>query len=407
MSYLNSHLELRLSTIEDAEQILKIYECEEFDGNISVMYTRRPNPYLSLLQEGEQVILPVIYDHEAGILCGVGGCVIREATVQGEIKRTGYLTGLKILPAYRKKISLPKVYQFLYEHTKDLVDLYYTTILIENTPVQKMFEKKRKNMPTYELKGIYTVYCFKTGKLGKVGRFEENQRLEEPKRLAEDQWFEESHRLEKDQRFEEPQKLDQVREFEKSRNLQKEFINRYKLVSGHSEKLQEFYEKNAKPWSLFPVDFSMKAFSKDSIYTLQDEKGEIFAACVLWNQQAHKQYIVINYKGIYKYLQRLPLTWFGYPNLPKCNQVANYANYHMLCVKDNDPQAAAYFIRGIAEKERGYDFLMLGLFENHYIEPLFQKVKHIKYQSKFYEVKWEETHGLLDVESLQMDVGLL
>lgn len=352
MSYLNDQLELRLASEEDAEQILKIYECEEFEGNISVMYTRRPSPYLSLIQEGETVLLLVIHDHEADILCAVGCCVMREAYVQGEIKRVGYLTGLKILPLYRKKIPyIAKVYQFIYEHTQHHVDYYYTTILIENIPVQKMLEKKRKNMPSYDLKGIYTVYCFRTGQ-----------------HIADKQ---------------------------------------YKLECGYMEKLEVFYQTNASKWSLFPSDLSMNAFEKDAIYTLQDEKGEILAACVLWNQQAHKQYIVTAYKGIYKYLQRFPLSWLGYPNLPRLGQVANYANYHMLCVKDNNADIASYFIQKISEKAQGYDFLMLGLFENQYITPIFQKIKHIKYQSKFYEVNWEESLTPLDLESLHMDVGLL
>ncbi|PKM96479.1 MAG: hypothetical protein CVU84_01855 [Firmicutes bacterium HGW-Firmicutes-1] len=352
MSYLNDQLELRLASVDDSEQILKIYECEEFDGNISVMYTRRPNPYLSFLQEGDQVMLLVIHDHVADILCAVGCCVMREAYVHGEIKRVGYLTSLKILPEYRKKIPyIARVYQFIYEHTKHLVDYYYTTILIENISVQKMLEKKRKNMPSYHFKGLYTVYCFKTGKY-----------------IA-----------------------DKI----------------YKLECGYTEKLEAFYENNTKKWSLFPSDLCLKAFPEDAIYTLQDETGEILAACVLWNQQAHKQYIVTAYKGIYKYLQGFPLTWFGYPNLPKCNQVANYANYHMLCVKDNNVEIASYFIQKIAEKEQGYDFLMIGLFKNHYVTTLFQELKHIKYQSKFYEVNWEESLAPLEKESLHMDVGLL
>jgi len=352
MSYLNEWFELRPATIMDADQILRIYESEEFDGNISVIYTRRPNPYLSFQKEGEQVFLLLLCDHRADLICGVGSCVIRKAYIRGEVKATGYLNGLKLLPQYRKKVPyIAEAYHYMYEQTKDLVDCYYTTILTENIPAQRLLEKKRKNMPAYNFKSIYNVYCLASG----------------------------NHTLQKN----------------------------YSLECGNTESLEVFYKKNAVKWSLFPADFTMSAFPRDSIYTLRDKSGNIQAACVLWNQLAHKQYIVSNYKGIYKFLKWFPLKWFGYPNLPKIGQIANYASYHMLCVKNDNIDLAQYFIKKIAEKEKDYDFLMIGLFENHYLVKCLQKIKHIKYQSKFYEVNWDNAPIELEIENLYLDVGLL
>lgn len=352
MLYLNDYLELKLATADDAEQILKVYEYEEFEGSISVIYTRRPNPYLSLLEEGEKVLLYVLWDHKEEIICGAGGCVIRKAYINGAVKNTAYLHGLKLLPEYRRKVPyIAKAYQFFYEQTKDIVDCYYTTILKENKLAQKMLEKKRHNMPEYEFKGIYNVYCFAAGRrIGESG---------------------------------------------------------YDLECGSKEGLEEFYKENAPKWSLFPSDFNLKRYPEDSIYTLRDASGGIVAAGVLWDQQAHKQYIVVDYKGVYKYLQWLPIRWFGYPNMPKKGEVANYANFHMLCVKDDDPNLGAYFIKKVAERAKGYDFLMIGLLGDHYLDGHMDRMKHIKYQSKFYEVNWEDSKGVLGDQKLHVDVGLL
>ena len=79
----------------------------------------------------------------------------------------------------------------------------------------------------------------------------------------------------------------------------------------------------------------------------------------------------------------------------------------MLCVKDSNADTALYFIKKIAEKESGYDFLMLGLFENHYLAAHLQRIRHIKYQSKFYEVNWDDSPSTLGLEKLYIDVGLL
>lgn len=353
MERLSHQFVLRLATEEDGKAILNIYECEDFKGKISVLYTRRPNPYLSLLNEGEQVVMPVIEDIETGTLCAVGCCVIRSAYMQNEIKKVGYLTGLKILPEYRKRIPyIAKVYRYLYEQTKDLVDYYYTTILIENIPVQKMLEKKRKNMPIYDFKGIYTVYCFKTGK--------------------------------------------------KVKSLQE-----YRLNCGDQQQAIDFYKKHGKNRDLFSADLDLGNFPKDAIYTLVDNHNQVIAACIIYNQQGYKQYIITQYRGIYRMLQHIKLNWLGYPNFPKANEVINYAAYHMLCVKDDAMNIGDYFIRKIAEKEKKYDFLMMGLFETHPYNQLMNKIKHIKYQSKFYCVKWEQEDSGLDDNRLYIDVGLL
>jgi hypothetical protein len=367
MSFRNDRFELRLATREDGEQILRIYESGEFEGNISVLYTRRPNPYDSLLKEGEQIVMPVIYDREAGMIIGVGCCLIRKAYIGGVLKRTGYLTGLKLLPEYRKKIPyISQVYQYLYEQTKSLVDYYYTTILLENVPVQKMLEKKRKNMPVYDLQGVYTVYCFRTGKRAR-----------------------------------------RVHPHGFCSNGAISSATEYQLEQGKLEEAKAFYKNHIRDWDLFPDTGNLRAFPAESIYTLKDAAGETIAACVLWNQQGHKQYIITDYKGLYRYIQHVPLHWLGYPDLPKRGQPANYANYHMLCVKDNNLNVADYFIRKIAEVEKDYDFLMLGLFQDHPYNSIMRRMKHIKYQSKFYSVYWEKPTAMPDKAKLRVDVSLL
>jgi hypothetical protein len=160
----NNKFEISLAKPEDARQLLDIYECGDFKGNISVLYTRRPDPYKSLMLEGEKTVIPIVTDKENCVIAGMGACIIRKAYINGEVKNTGYLTGLKGLPEYRKHVpSISEVYKYLYELTKDEVDIYYTTILKENESVQKMLEKRRKSMPEYRSKGEYTVYCFRTG----------------------------------------------------------------------------------------------------------------------------------------------------------------------------------------------------------------------------------------------------
>jgi hypothetical protein len=353
MNCRNKRFIIDLASPAEAEEILKIYESGDFKGKISVLYTRRPDPIKSLRQEGEKVVIPILKDQSNGKICGMGCCVIRKAYLNGEIKNTGYLTGLKILPEYRKKLlPIADVYNFLYEQTKNEVDIYYTTILKENTAVQKMLGKKRKKMPEYLYQGDYTVFCFRTGR--KV--FTNNQ---------------------------------------------------YVLQKGKSDELKPFFKEEEKQYQFSPVITSIYEEPNKKFFTLRNQEGQILAACCVWNQQDYKQYIITDHKGIYKILQKMPTKLFGYLSLPKKNAPANYACVSLLYVKDDAPNLAQYFIKKVAEYSKEYDFLMLGLFDDHPLKTIFRQIKHLKYQSRLYLVRWDNKQYNLDYRPINLEVGLL
>ena len=356
MNSRNDRFEYRLATPEDSKQILEIYESGSFSGNVSVLYTRRPDPYESLMSEGENAVILVMRDKVEDKICAVGCCVVRKAYINGEVKSIGYLTGLKIHPAYQRRMPhIAHTYEYLYQQTRDQVQMYYTTILKENIIAQSMLEKRRKGMPLYNYIGEYTVYCFRTG----------------------------------------------VKQKSRGHIFEK----------GNMTGVSEFYDYHMKSFNLSPVSMDLHGLKKQDIYTLRDVEGNIIAACAVWNQQSYKQYVITGYGGIYKYLKKVPLRILGYPSLPKENIPVNYASITMLCVKDNNLELAEYFMKKVAESSKEYDFLMAGLFESHPLNPIFIRVKHIKYQSKLYTVHWEnkgENNALTLVErAVNLEVGLL
>lgn len=352
MRYRNDKFEISLAKPEDAAQLLRIYECDDFNGNISVLFTRRPDPFNSLLNEGEKVVIPTVKDKENGIIVGMGACVIRKAYINGEVKNVGYLTGLKGLPEYRKRVPyIIQVYRFLYELTKDDVDIYFTTILKENTEVQKMLEKKRKNMPEYRSMGEYTVYCFKTGT--------------------------------------------SLRE------------NDYTLEMGNISELETQRNGGPASFNFSPVNVRLHGLRDDDIYILRNHYGNVVASCAVWNQQSYKQYVITKYNGIYRYLKRIPLKIIGYPSFPQENVPANYGSISLLTVKDNNPLLAEHFIRRVAEKSLNYEFLVLGLFENHPYISFMDRLKSVKYQSRAYTVHFDDNSLVPDKRPVNLEVGLL
>jgi hypothetical protein len=209
-------------------------------------------------------------------------------------------------------------------------------------------------MPLYNYAGEYTVFCFKTGTKLMPGRY---------------------------------------------RNLSK-----YVLIKGNLEGLADFYEIRIKGFNFSPINIVLP---KEDIYTLRDSNGEILAACGVWNQQGCKQYIITGYKGVYKYLRHLPLKMLGYPRFPRENEPVNYASIAMLCVKDNNAELAQYFVKMVAERSTGFDFLMAGFLERHPLMPAFIGIKHIKYQSRLYTVQWQDAEDILDGRPINLEVGLL
>ncbi|MGV8907321.1 MAG: hypothetical protein ACOH15_12110, partial [Acetobacterium sp.] len=303
-------------------------------------------------REGENVIIPIMEDKEDNKICAVGCCVIRKAYINGEVKRTGYLTGLKVLPEYQRRMPhIGHAYDYLYQQTKEQVDVYYTTILKENVLAQKILEKKRKGMPIYQYMGDYTVYCFKTGA--------------------------------------------------------KQKAKHYIFEKGNLMGVEKFYDAQLKNYNFAPVGSDVLGLNEQEIYTLRDAAGHVIAACTLWNQQSYKQYIITGYHGIYNVLKKLPLKILGYPNLPKENMPVNYASVTMLCVKDNNRDLAEYFIKKVAQSSVRHDFLMIGLYENHPLKAIFNKIKHIKYESKVYTVHFNDLTLTLDNRTIDLEVGLL
>lgn len=313
---------------------------------------------LSLTLEGDKLIIPVVRDKENGSICGMGCCIIRKAFINGQVKKVGYLSAMKISSKYKGLLYMMKdMYGFIYENTKDLVDIYYTTILEDNKKAQKLLEKKRKNMPIYHYEGDYRVYLFAKGAF-KLRR-------------------------------------------------QSTSLKGYKFDASSKAEIEEFYKEHLKKYNFSPIDTKLHGLKAKDFFTLKDETGNIVAACGLWDQRDYKQYIVTSYGGIYKYLSRLPTSLLGYPSFPKENSPANYASISLFFVKDNDKEIGAYFLKEVLKASEKYDFLMVGLFENHPFNSMIDKIRHIKYDSRLYMVSWQGKAIELDEKPLNVEVGLL
>lgn len=353
MSCRNSRFELRLANEKDSGGIQKVFDDAEFGGKIAVRFSRAPDPYQSLQNDGESIVLPVACDMQTGEIVGVGGCVLRTAFINGTAAATGYLTGMKLLRSYRGGMPfIRQAFELIHEQTRHLNPFYYTTILKSNTQAVKLLEKPRKGMPAYRYEGEYTVFCLGTG-----------PRMGHSK-------------------------------------------SPFSFQKGETNGLSEFYTDLLPKYNLAPTSEWLYGLNPADFYTMRGADGGIIAACALWNQQSYKQYIITGYSGVYKTLRRLPTRLFGYPTLPNVNITANYASIALLAVRGNDPDIARQFLRLVATDSALYGFLLLGLFENHPLQNTLRSMRHIRYESRLYTVDFGGA-PMLGENPIMLEVGLL
>ena len=165
MSFQSNRFYFKIAEKSDSSELMEIIEANEFKGNISLLYTRRQDAYSSFMMEGEKVLITALKDKLCNKLVGFGACAINKLYINEEIKKCGYLFGLRGRDEYRRKFPvLNKGYDYLFNELKeDDIYLYFTTILEGNLDVIKLLEKKRSFMPVYDYVGNYDVFCFKTG----------------------------------------------------------------------------------------------------------------------------------------------------------------------------------------------------------------------------------------------------
>ncbi len=78
---------------KDGERILEILECSPAKGSIELLYTRRPDAYISYQKECEEAFVYVAKEDEK-VVATVAE-LTRRVYIGGENKKAAYICGLK------------------------------------------------------------------------------------------------------------------------------------------------------------------------------------------------------------------------------------------------------------------------------------------------------------------------
>jgi len=323
----------------DSAEILQILEETVFRGDISITYSRRPDAYTSIKSEGEEVEIFVCRDIENRKIAGIGAVAVNTLFINGKPTKAAYLFSLRARKEYmHKNIGFHRVYRTIFETFKH-INLFYTTILEENTEARKLLEKQRNFMPIYRNAGRYTVYAISPQKSVKTSSDFQFSQINYSKAC--------------------------------------EFLNNY------GADMQFF------PFLSHENTASIESFNERQYFQLS-YKNEPVAAGALWNQQSYKQHIVADYSKPYALASKFGglLKFFGFPKLPAKGEKFNYCSLAHFVVKDNNTLFAKQFIEHFAQltREQKFDFFVVGFHQSNSLAELAEQISKVKYKSIMYFV---------------------
>lgn len=332
--------------ITDGIEMLKLIESNSAKGKIELIYTRRPNAYLSYAKEGEATI-GLVKDDEGNILLQIA-CIVQNYYINGEIRRVAYVGGIRKKKDYKGIFNWKDISDFV---TQTKCDIFYCSFLDDNKAALDIFSKKRKFIPEIFPVCQYTTYIINPDAIKKP---KDRTNVKNTTNSKEINYI-----------------------FRQTRESDLTAIYQFLNEEGHK---YNFAPKTEDLFKQFP------GLSISDCYILED-KGVILAFGALWNQKDYKQYIVTRYSGYMKFFKSFSKITeiMGYIPIPKENEILNFPTLTMFYSKNNDSDYYNLFLYEIAKEiKKNYKMFIIGMSKSHPNDWIYKKIRCIKFKSSIY-----------------------
>ena len=133
----------RFADENDGEGILRIMEEDVAKGDIKLLYTRRPDPYASFMEESSRSVVG-IFEDDGEIVATIAG-IPRKMYIGSKPCNVCYVTNMKRTAGRDGLINWIRAFQEMYDPLDSGV--YFCSVVKENTDVIKMLTKRRKKLP--------------------------------------------------------------------------------------------------------------------------------------------------------------------------------------------------------------------------------------------------------------------
>ncbi len=350
-----------LARENDGEGILKIMEEDAVKGDIKLLYTRRPNPYTSLMKESSRSVIGVFKKAEEVV--GTIACIPRKMYINSEIRTVSYVTNMKRSHGYDGLINWIEAFNKMYDPVDS--EVFFCSVVIENTDVIKMLTKRRKKLPfSVKIDGYRTYIISPTAHIKDPCPGLCFKRAEE-----------------KD-----------------------------------AEEILKFLKENGNGKNFFPV---FESFDEDNLPDVTDffilyDKNGIKAVGALWDRSDCKQYIVESYSRKIAFLRRFNflLSLLGYIKIPKAGNRADFAFLSFFLAEGERADLYRTFLYHIRKEMAGkYDMFVLGTSKHNKKRAVLDSIRAITFDTQLCEVRMSDFRNVSDIEfdheQLEVECALL
>ena len=350
---MSSVIEGRLARPEDDDELRRLLRDNPMPGELALTLEREPSFFLGATLEGDVHHTITGRDERTGRLAGVGSIATRTVWLDGEPRRFGYLSQLRMDLRFRYHGKLlRRGFELLRQLDNELeVPGFVTTIFEDNQLARAALEKDRPFKPCYRRIGTLVT-------------------------LALPLW----------------------------RRLKATAPAGVELRTARAEDLEELVAclaRNQRRHPLAPVwraeDLTHPERARGlslGDFTLASRGGRVVGCLARWDQQGFKQTVVRGYGGrmaLARPLLNLGAPVFGWPRLPAVGQPLSHAYLSHVAVDDDDPALLLPMVADALHRsrERGYAYLMTGFFEGHpLLDALRSASLHLEYRALAYLAHW-------------------
>lgn len=362
----------------DLRHLLRV---NHLPGEIVLSYEREPSFWATPALEGPLHQTMIVRD-KSGRAVGMGSRSVRGLYVNGAVQRVGYMSQMRIDPAYAWGVSLPKVltqgWDFFRQWHKDGATPYYLVSLVAGDDAKegvgyRMMMRELPRWPTLQAVGGLLTFAIQVGRARAVPRLDRSMTL---RRATEDD---------------------------------REAVAECLARNGRRRQFTPVWGADEMGDAIWTPDLTMANF------WLVERAGRVIGTLARWNQRRFKQSVVRGYSD--SLLKVRPYVNFAAkfglaPRLPDIGEQVRHAFGSHLAVDDDDLRVAAALLAAVYNDAVAAqdDYLMVGLDTNHPFAPLIRRYRRVVYATQLFLGTWGEEVAqtrLLDARQMGAEIAVL
>jgi hypothetical protein len=398
-----SRIRFAAATRADDAAIRQLLRATPMHGAISLTFEREPDYFRGANLGGAKDDLIVAFNNDQ-LVC-IGRCSTRNAWINGQIRRTGYLAELRLEANARGRFDILRDgYRFFRSlQQTNPADVYFSSIAEDNTPARRLLERGLPALPRYTHAGDLTTVLISTNRHSTWGRGSPaaDSRLNSDRDAA--RLTSPGLRGCRTARGSRPVSVAGVQHDVASAEELASFLNE----AGSQHQFAAAWTPEALH-ALSHHDLPIESF------TLIRKNGTIVAAGALWDQRCFRQTVVRAYSPLLRHgrpLINLFGRGFGYPPLPKPGHVLSHAFVSPLGIRAGHDELLPELISGFCRRgaECGIDYLTFALpSRDPRLTFLQRRFCSRAYRSRIYRVEWAGMPRIdFDQRTVFPDVALL